>query len=93
MINPNQLTAENGFVEGCVVEIVWERDGIVKQNRNVGLYFDWDVEDLITHARALEAMLKKHEFSGGDHSIWCPECKGYYADGHSPDCELARLLE
>ena len=48
--------------------------------------------DLINHARALEAMLRKHEWSAGDFGGRCPECDGVDHRGHSPDCELARLI-
>ncbi len=51
-------------------------------------YPDFVVESLLAHARALEAMLKKHEWSEG----WCRECRNDRPDGHAPDCALARLL-
>ncbi len=63
-----------------------------------------DVDQLLAHTRNLEAMLRKHEWARYD-SEWglshCPECSGDRDDtgwitdkiGHSPDCELARLIE
>lgn len=53
------------------------------------------VDALLTHARALEAMLKKHEwlhlaFRG---LTACPECQQPRLAGHSTDCQLAKLLE
>jgi len=53
-------------------------------------YFEYDtVIELLSHARALEAMLKKHEFpENGD----CEECHEYRGR-HSQDCQLAKLLE
>lgn len=57
-------------------------------------YDEDDVNELLTHARALEAMLTKHEWILDDHmgNGYCPEC-GSKMNGHSPDCELARLIE
>lgn len=49
------------------------------------------VTPLLAHARALEGMLKKHEFTLED--FWCPECGGRDDFGHTPDCQLAKLLE
>jgi len=52
------------------------------------------VNALISHTRKLEAMLKKHEFSDNDYmDNFCPSCYNYEIEGHSPDCELARLIE
>lgn len=68
------------------------------------VYSEIYVDDLLAHARALEAMLKKHEFANYD-SEWgdsrCPECGGSKESmgnpeesiGHAPDCQLAKLLE
>lgn len=54
-----------------------------------------DVVELLAHARALEAMLKKHEWSdnGFDDELDCKECGCSELIGHSPDCQLAELLE
>jgi hypothetical protein len=54
------------------------------------------VEALLVHARALETLLKKHEF--GDHAYLegrCLECGADSCDDwkHEHDCELAKLLE
>lgn len=56
--------------------------------------------ELLVHARALEAMLRKHEFNGNPEPCTgvCPECRRPEpllddAEAHSPDCELAKLLE
>ena len=49
------------------------------------------VEGFIDHARALEQMLRKHEFCNED--LWCPECGRRRDKGHTPDCALAKLLE
>ncbi len=48
------------------------------------------VDQLIDHARALEAMLKKHEYSDEG---YCPECGMSEFHGHDLDCQLAKLLE
>ena len=56
--------------------------------------FNWeDVKGLLGHARALESMLKKHEFStmNTEGLCLCPECKGYIVHGNG--CELVNLLE
>lgn len=60
-------------------------------------YWPADVKQLLAHARALEDMLRKHQWS--DEGVFCPEC-GYWKPGskvshvgHSPDCALAKLLE
>lgn len=57
------------------------------------------VTQLLAHTRALEAMLKKHEWHGFDHSLEidaCPECLAicYSLEPivHAPDCQLAALL-
>lgn len=59
-------------------------------------YSKQDVEKLLAHTRALEAMLKKHEWKwdGELADSFCLEC-GRIKDhrGHTHDCELARLLE
>jgi hypothetical protein len=55
-----------------------------------------DVDKLLAHARALEAMLMKHEWAdkSDDGTRWCPECYGGMTwEGHSPDCQLAKLLD
>ena len=53
-----------------------------------------DVVALLDHARALEAMLKKHEWCAiAWGSAGCPECMKQTGQGHSPDCQLDRLLE
>jgi len=54
-----------------------------------------DVRELLAHTRALEVMLKKHEWHrDGPNYSHCPEChSGERYTGHSPDCQLARLLE
>jgi hypothetical protein len=64
------------------------------------VYSTPDVVALLAHARALEAMLKKHQWSGTGYYIdiehpisVCPECAERMVDPHAPDCELARLLD
>ena len=47
---------------------------------------------LLSHARQLEAMLKKHQHSGSILFPRCPECGCPEDLGHTPTCELARLL-
>ncbi len=51
-----------------------------------------DVDALLAHARALEAMLKELEWSGLPNywGLICPICKG---TKHTRDCALAKLLE
>lgn len=46
-----------------------------------------DVDQLLVHTRALEAMLRK----AGECHEGCPICESY--NGHSPKCELAKLLD
>ena len=50
---------------------------------------------LLEHTRKLEAMLKKHEWELSESGLdFCMECGGGRTmSGHSPDCELARLIE
>lgn len=60
------------------------------------VFMSTDVKSLLDHARALEAMLKKHEWciEGIYTDSVCPECGGgRRLNGHSPDCQLAKLLE
>lgn len=58
-----------------------------------------DVVGLLLHARALEAMLKKHEWiqdsidEDGLEWDWCEECREYKHNGHKSNCELAKLLD
>jgi len=52
-----------------------------------------DVDRLLAHTRALESMLKKHEWASGDGGCECPECGELKQYDHSPDCQLAKLLE
>lgn len=60
-----------------------------------------NVEDFIEHARALEDMLRKHEWDEDWEDVTirrCPECaaSSYYPFvdmKHAPDCALAKLLE
>jgi len=65
-----------------------ERRAFPVPNGPAMFYWD-DVGHLLRHARALEAMLKKHEWSHG----WCVECGNDRPFGHAPDCELAKLLK
>ena len=53
-----------------------------------------DVLRLLAHTRALEAMLKKHEWCEND-TNWrhCDECGTSETSGHKPDCQLAKLIE
>lgn len=55
-------------------------------------YHERDVEALLAHARALEAMLKELEWSALPNywGLICPICKG---TKHTPDCALNKLLE
>ena len=57
-----------------------------------GNYYDVSaVEELLSHTRALETILKKQEFD--DDGI-CKECNSPRAlYEHSTDCKLAKLLE
>jgi len=48
------------------------------------------VQDLLAHARALEDMLRKHQWSGD--GPWCQECGNHQDDGHASDCSLAKLI-
>lgn len=50
------------------------------------------VNKLLSHARALEAMLERVQFCHGDSAEWCYIC-GSRINIHSTDCELARLIE
>jgi len=53
-----------------------------------------DVVALLDHARALEAMLKGFEWVDNEwDEKWCLNCGNPIESGHSPDCQLARLLE
>lgn len=67
--------------------------------RQPPFYREKDVEELLAHTRALEAMLKKHEWNAGKDDQHpddcCPECKAfkYVPGGHKQDCQLAKLLE
>jgi len=57
-------------------------------------YLVQDCAALLAHARALEALLKEHEWTLCDNGEWeCPECGGRQAGGHELDCQLAKLLE
>lgn len=80
-----------------------------KKLERIGDYWSWewaykqdDVDELLAHARALEAMLKKHELVkeniDADGVCWdyCPECREYFPIGkgvHKISCQLAKLLE
>jgi hypothetical protein len=58
-------------------------------------YHSRDVDQLLAHTRALEKMLKKHEFSAYDDyhdCAMCPQC-GEVEGKHYINCELAKLLE
>lgn len=54
-----------------------------------------DVDQLLSHTRALEDMLRKHEWTHWDgiNDVFCRECHGNVPSGHKPDCQLAKLLE
>lgn len=56
-------------------------------------YNEDDVLPLLAHARALETMLKKHEWAEYEGAYYCPECLGLRDDGHKTDCQLAKALE
>ena len=61
-----------------------------------------DVKELLEHARKLEVILKKLEWSSSEQDMgarWqaCPICRGSApyrnkSGSHSPDCELNTLL-
>lgn len=70
-----------------------ERRTFPRENGPAMFYWD-DVGHLLRHARALEAMLKKHEWADSEFST-CPECGHGESNGfkHAPDCQLAKLLE
>jgi len=58
--------------------------------------YDPDMTDkLLAHARALEEKLKCLEWLGDDEGNMgtCPICGTAEFQGHSPDCQLNRLLE
>lgn len=68
------------------------------KNQEVGYIWKFlDVIALLHHARELESMLKKHEWSarvGQDCDHGCPECWEWEVFGkHAPDCPLAKLIE
>ena len=66
----------------------WSEHGTFK-------YWGDDIEWLLKHTRALEAMLKKHEWSGSrdwGSASCCLECDALELP-HEPDCPLAKLLE
>lgn len=53
-----------------------------------------DVRALLAHARALEAMLENVQWSyGGDECPICYRSSVYDYAKHTPDCQLAKLLE
>lgn len=53
-----------------------------------------DIVLLLAHARALEAMLKKVQWVTWVGDIrYCPECEEHDFVGHTPDCQLAKLLD
>jgi len=72
-----------------------------KKHPEIGHYWDFlTIIELLEHARALEAMLKKHEWEpsqvddeDGVFPLVCIECHGDKRIGHRPDCQLAKLLE
>lgn len=58
-------------------------------------YLSTDVTPLLAHTRALEAMLKKHEWAKYDSDYGvssCPECGAdkpiYLPPRHAPNCQL-----
>lgn len=71
-------------------------DGFESLQENCGneenQYWSSDVNRLLAHARALEAMLTA---TGSNNVYGCPTCGKLvnYSGGHSPDCALAKLLE
>lgn len=75
----------------------WFEDRFFDADNWTKAYLELDVKELLAHARALEDMLRKHEFvTLGSAYDWtqvteCPECSGN--TGHAPDCALAKLLE
>lgn len=59
-----------------------------------GRYYTGGTIKLLAHARALEAMLRKHEWSAIVYGVaGCPNCMRQVHQGHLPDCQLAKLLE
>jgi len=60
---------------------------------NLSYFSVKDTLELLAHTRALEAMLRKHEFVLETVYSFCPECSGMKTgNGHSTDCQLAKLL-
>lgn len=58
------------------------------------MYSHADVMELLAHTRKCEEMLRKLEWSGSDCiGDYCSFCYEYEKDGHSPDCELAKLIK
>lgn len=62
--------------------------------------YDTDlVNELLAHTRALEAMLKKHQYAdkAPDNDPLCPECGALEPigsfHGHRPNCQLGKLLD
>lgn len=66
---------------------------ITKDFEKTILYRGYRAEDvlaLLAHARALEEMLRKHQFDQGGYGD-CPECQ--CDQYHSPGCALAKLIK
>lgn len=62
----------------------------------VGFYLPEDVNELLAHTRALETMLKWHEWTpwdGTSDPVYCRSCHGNIREGHKPECKLSKLLE
>lgn len=49
------------------------------------------VEELENKVKAMRLVLKKLEW--WEYQAWCPICDGIIDDGHTEDCELAKVLE
>jgi hypothetical protein len=76
-----------------MVDELW-KDWADESSDNYGLSSE-QIDALFAHTRKCEEMLGKHEWEVGEtDGYWCIECGGGKTyNGHSSDCELAKLIE
>lgn len=82
------MSITKGFEKGR-----WRADAFTADTL---VYGQNDVDQLLTHARDLEAMLRKLEWADTDDfgDRYCPECEMSRLGGdHTTDCQLAKLLD